>query len=507
MASIVSPEIRTVPTPRRVGRPSRRGIALGPAVAWGAWAIMFAADIWFVAHQGANVPYFDDWEVVPHLTGDWKVSAEWIWSQHNEHRVPLPRLILLGLYGLTKADFRAGMYFNVLALAGLAFAMIAVARRVRGQTSWTDAFFPIVLMHFGHHENMLWSWQVAFVTSVVLAGIALLVIVESGSGLRLTGAVVAGTCVVLLPLCGANGFMMAFPLALWLGGWGTRAIFRGRAGERAAAGAAFAAGCLAFLIMSVYMIGLQEPAGAHYSVRRAEVIRALDQFVALCFGNNVNGFWDHVADSCWLLLVFCTLLLLKVWLRQPEERVRSVGLLLFLAGIIGVGLAVALGRPGLGSAPRYMTLASLAMLACYWVGLLYWREVANRRVAVATTLGIALLAAGDVAAVICLATAGAALVYRWFLVRWVERLLVMLALLMLPANVVLGYYYSEYRSQPTKAFVESVRRGASAGDLAEKYSHGLNRVYPRRDVLESYIMMLQRARLGPFAESLNRRGE
>ena len=500
MASIVSHEIRTVPAPRRVGRRSRRGIAPGPALAWGAWAIMFAAAIWFVAHQGTNVPYFDDWEVVPHLTGDWRVSAEWIWSQHNEHRVPLPRLILLTLYGLTRADFRAGMYFNVVALAALAFAMIAVARRVRGRTSWTDAFFPVVLLHFGHQENILWSWQVAFVTSVVLAAIALLVIVHSGSRLRFTGAVVAGSCVILLPLCGANGLIIALPLALWLGGWGTRAIFRRQAGERAAAVTAFVAACLALVVASVYLIGLQEPAGAHYSVRRADVVRALDQFIGNCFGSNVNGFWDHVADSCWFVLIFCGLVLLKAWFRQPEERTRATGLLLFLAGIAGVALAVALGRPGLGSAPRYMTLASLAMLACYWVGLLYWREVANRRVAVGATLGIAILAAGDVAAVVCLATAGAALVYRWFSVRWVERLLVTLALLMLPANVVLGYYYSEYRSQPTKAFVESVRQGASAEDLAEKYSHGLNRVYPRREVLESYIKMLQKAQLGPFAE-------
>ena len=44
-----------------------------------------------------------------------------------------------------------------------------------------DAFFPLALLHLGHHANLLWGWQVQFVLSTVLAGGLLLLIVSGSS--------------------------------------------------------------------------------------------------------------------------------------------------------------------------------------------------------------------------------------------------------------------------------------------------------------------------------------
>ena len=51
----------------------------------------------FIAHYASNVPSWDDWDMVPTLTRNQPITWEWLWSQHNEHRVPLPRLMFLGL--------------------------------------------------------------------------------------------------------------------------------------------------------------------------------------------------------------------------------------------------------------------------------------------------------------------------------------------------------------------------------------------------------------------------
>ena len=108
------------------------------------WAVMSLSALIFVLMFGSNVPYWDEWNIIDVLTGNKTVDLSWLWSEHNGHRIPLPRLVLLGLYGATGSDFRAGMYFNVLVLSLLALAMIRAAAAQRGHVSYTDAFFAVV---------------------------------------------------------------------------------------------------------------------------------------------------------------------------------------------------------------------------------------------------------------------------------------------------------------------------------------------------------------------------
>ena len=101
-----------------------------PAVVWAVWALMLLTALAYVAWYPGNVPFFDGWVMVPFLTGAEPVTPAWLWEQHNEHRIPLPKLLLLALYRLSGNDFHAGMFFSVAALAGLAAALIRTARRL-----------------------------------------------------------------------------------------------------------------------------------------------------------------------------------------------------------------------------------------------------------------------------------------------------------------------------------------------------------------------------------------
>ena len=58
----------------------------------GVWLALLVAALTFVDRYGSNVPSWDGWDMVPTLTGHQPITAEWLWSQHNEHRVPLPGL-------------------------------------------------------------------------------------------------------------------------------------------------------------------------------------------------------------------------------------------------------------------------------------------------------------------------------------------------------------------------------------------------------------------------------
>src|SRR6202050_4257106 len=78
----------------------------------GAWALASVAAFAFVATFARNCPWADEWVMVPQLAGREPVTLSWLWSAHNEHRLPLPRLVLVGLYRVTH-DFRAGPFLNV----------------------------------------------------------------------------------------------------------------------------------------------------------------------------------------------------------------------------------------------------------------------------------------------------------------------------------------------------------------------------------------------------------
>src|SRR5262249_40665637 len=112
--------------------------------------VMSVALLGFVCFYGGNVPYLDDWDIVPAMTGHQPITFHWLWSQHNEHRLVLPRLLLLGVYQVSGFDFRAGMFFNAAALIVITVLILQAAARIRGKVGLTDAFIPLLLLSWAH---------------------------------------------------------------------------------------------------------------------------------------------------------------------------------------------------------------------------------------------------------------------------------------------------------------------------------------------------------------------
>jgi hypothetical protein len=124
------------------------------------WLVMISAAVVLVVRYGVDVPLWDDFALVPVLTGEKPLTVGWLWAQHNESRIALSKLVLLGAYRLSGFDFRAGMFLNVVALGVLAYSLIRVARELRGASSYSDAFFPIVLLNWGlRASRSSMSWQ------------------------------------------------------------------------------------------------------------------------------------------------------------------------------------------------------------------------------------------------------------------------------------------------------------------------------------------------------------
>lgn len=462
---------------------------------WFSWSAMAAADGWLITRAGPTVPFSDEWELVPVFAGREPVTPAWLWSLHNEHRLPLTRLILVALFRLT-GSFHAGMWLNLGLLAALAALMIGAARTVRGRSSLLDVFFPLALLHFGHWENLLWNWQLGFVLAVTLTGGVLWVVVCRGNSLNGPAVVSAGISLAFLPLCGGNGLVVGIPLVVWLAGCGFAGLVQTQKTRTGllALGFAGAAG----IVMGAYLFGYARPAQHAYVVRADVAIQAIRVLLELGFGLSIEPYWPLGARGAVLLYAAALVLLVGVAISDASERRRATGLLAVLAGVVLMGLALGLGRSVSPEAPRYLTLSSPGVLACFWAFLLYGRRPWARFVGA----GVLLLLAGQAwpaSAISVLLTSGAVLLILYGSgVAWGESLLLVLAMVMLYPNTMLGLHYGFERKSIASAFVADARSGSSLDELADHYSRSPSILFPDRARLLSYLQAMQQARIGPF---------
>jgi hypothetical protein len=426
------------------------------ATVWAVWLAMLAAALLLIAHYGSNVPSWDDWDMVPTLTHTQPVTLDWLWSQHNEHRVPLPRLIYLAFTRPLKGDLRVMMYVDVLAMAALAVACILTARRLRGRTALADAIFPLLLLDLGQAVNLLWAWQLQFFASAMLALGALLAISRAGTGMDARRAgIIAGSCALLLTLCGANGLGMVpalalWPLALallppeWTGAPGAK-------GSRLLV--ALAVGALVLTVL--YFVGWQRVPWHPRSGGPLKTLTTSVQFLTVGLGPVAQKAWPWLGLGVVMFVVASALRLFQVYRSNPLERARAGGLLLFLGAIASLALGLGLGRNGFET--RYVTLA----LPAWCWGYLVWcaypsTSVGSRACGIAATI---------------------------------------VFLLVLPANTRIGLTYAKDLRAHLQGFEYDLAAGTPLHELVRRYDPYL---HPHQDIPLEYLPMLRRAGIGRF---------
>jgi hypothetical protein len=415
---------------------------------------MTVALLGYVATFARDVPWWDDWDLVPVLSGQEPVSWAWLWERHNEHRIVIPKLIHLALAAPAGADFRAGAYLSCLALAAAAAALIVAARRLRGRTSVADALFPLVLLHWGQAENLLWSFQVQFVLSTVLFVAVVVLMATAAPAPGLGRSLLIGLCAVALPFCGANGAALVPALVVWLI---AAAGVSGRGGWLLAALAALAGGAVALTLLAGDSSGPNAPdPGVGRSLLSGLLVPLMaDGLVGAVPGGLLVG------ELVLLLALAGAVVLGWACLAGRVDRLRGLGVLAGLGAAVTLGVGVGWGRAGLhANDPRSITLVTryvtlMAPLAC------------------------------------CAALA-------WLLVggRLVPYLLLAAAALMLPVNTLVGLAIGRARADVLDRLTADARAGMSPAQLSDKYRQNIHPV--DRDLLARRFAMLRRARLGPY---------
>lgn len=390
-----------------------------PWLVWGIWGSLLLLNISVILTMGRNIPLAEDWTMVPLLTGQEPHFWQWLWSQNNEHRVPLPRLIFLALLNISGGDFRSGMVFNVFVLAALSAGSLCLAYRLRQrQTRLVDMALPIALMHWGQWPNLFWSWQLSFVTPFALIYSTLLILLWVPTLATVWAATMVGLAAMLLPLCGAIGLLFMPFYTFWLGycGW-----LHWRSQRRSLSGLLWGSALAAIAVSLVYFVGYEKPTwnppspGIFYSLKTTAMV------VSLGLGPVVKRAWPlfSLLSFGFLLAPFATVLSsavksvkstrgyvgpdfdpsselgARVDFRSALRSHLRLGMLLFALNSGLLLLSIGYGRaalvPSFGLPLHYGLLATLPYLWAFWAWELYGKQNWHLRLQQIFAVGLVLL--------------------------------------------------------------------------------------------------------------------
>ena len=267
-------------------------------------------------------------------------------------------MICWSLFKLTGSNFRATVYLSVALLGLAALVLLRAANRLRGRTSYSDAFIPLILLTWSQYPNLIWSHQIQMISSTVLACVLLALVVRQDAPFGPRLMLGAGLSVLLLPLCGANGLAMTPGLALWLAYQGFR---RWRACASGWTWEGF--GLLTFAAATLGLVGFYfvnyeraEDAAAPTTIWNGLVTSL--QFGTSMLGGGTVYFWPASGALFLGLMAASGLALVWVCATRPADRPRAIGLMLFLGGLTALALSLGRGREGAGFTARYVTMAS-----------------------------------------------------------------------------------------------------------------------------------------------------
>jgi len=311
-------------------------------------------------------PFGDEWWVITDIArGSGPSSLSWLWSQHNEHRIAIARILiwadLFRFGGTNKSLFVEIFLVQILHLAVIAWVIEKWTGLDRTVRRTVQGLFAFCLFHPNQQENFTWAFQISFVMPFAITTTSFLLIsfYEEVRGVwrrLLTSAFIAfAPFIAALNMAGA---LAAGPALLIIG-------VAKRLRPQLLAGLA-----LVFVISGgLYLVG-HEPIDASDTPARAiHDPRGIWLYMLTYFGAS----WTKLLPHKERIAAFVSFMAYLASVgRALRVRERVSNLEWFCLGectfVLGVAFVTALGRihlgPGQAFASRYQTPAMI-----YWASL------------------------------------------------------------------------------------------------------------------------------------------
>jgi hypothetical protein len=339
------------------------------------WGLAVGATIWLAGQTSPYLPKYDDWPtMVPVLTGHRPITARWLWEPLGPHRIPLARLAYLAAFHASGGDFRAGQFLSVCLLGMTALLGMGLARHWRGKSSLADAFFPLILLHWGQSQLFLLGIVLNFTLCIALNYCALFLLLRAGNQFNRIWGLLLACCLLGQSLSGTVGVLMAVPYVSWFGGAVWLHLRRGQGSWKATALYLGSLGILA-AIVAAPLVGLCLQPAPSQALENADrplllPVQNLAVITSMSLGWLAKSFFLpslmfmlalSLATAAWLAFVFRT---------RPQERIRSSALLIFMGGTIPVLASLGYGRAfvtgeELWATTRYAALSVPLLVAAF----------------------------------------------------------------------------------------------------------------------------------------------
>jgi hypothetical protein len=427
--------------------------AAAPVFVWIGLLALATTLVGLGLYFNAPIPRWDEMSHVPYVTGDRPVTLEWLWAQHNEHRIPLPKIVYVAVMKTSSLDGRPLRILNAAAMVLMATLGVLAARTIRGRTVYADAFFPLLFLNGAHLENTIWPFQFSFILPGFLMFLVTMLVVHYREERGGSTALLGGLCLVGMVLSSGVGLPPALFVAPWIIRVGVKC--RRPAGF---AGAALALAAVA--TVGLYFHAYQTP--AHHPPSPGIGASLLEGLMCLSTSMGQAGarIWPYSGIGVLLLLLFVVNLLKIAWWRTPTDRIRSGGLILMLGAIVALALGIGHFRAGLaagiGFAPRYAAFTSLFL---------------------------------------CIAYLGCAIYTRREIVSFLHVVLAALMCTVLWPNMQHGLSHGEAFRHASKMLRQDVRAGRPVDVIASVHWPSW---YPDEGLFAEYLRMMARARLSVY---------
>jgi hypothetical protein len=346
------------------------GIAL---LALAAGGYIFFSTLRMVLQCWTAVPYGDQWDNLI-LELDklyWHTTPldlpHWVFYQHNEHRIAVPRLIFVVDRFLFAMNNKFAFFCNVAIQVSLAALTICVAlrtaRRRIAESLWITGAVLALLFSAMQWENFLWGFQVQFF-GVTLAAVATFAAVGPGppSVTRLAAVIGLESVAAYTLASGMAVPFLAVPLAIWVG-WPRRQIV--------------ILSVAAITLLASYLYGYETPTQLGNSANAIEQMREGLSYVLSYIGGPFGTAFQEAharhprnwGRLCGFIGVV-SFVALAVGALRRRERDGPVPVLIAAAlFVLGMALLTALGRLRFGDAQALSSRYSSAALM-FWAALI-----------------------------------------------------------------------------------------------------------------------------------------
>jgi hypothetical protein len=347
--------------------------------------LVFAPALWLgllMYAYGVDTPYWDEWDEIPgDLVKLHDGTFGWsdLMAQHNEHRIPFPRIILLATAWLTSWNTRAELLVIWLLACLCSFSLWRLSRATGDGRSNADlallAVANILLFTPVAFENWLWGFQVQFLLALAAVAAALWLVTVSRT---VPAFVFAIALSVVCTFSMASGFLCWFvtlPLLVIRDG---RPQWRDRVPGLVCFFAVFAGSVILYLYHYI-----PASTGNPWSAfsKPDEAILYVLTYLGSGFGWEITALAIIGTGVLWLFLFTAALLYLARHRSDSGLIQQTLPWVMLSSYALLNGIVIMLGRLDFGAnqatAPRYITFAvmlPIGLLFIYRKIYLHWRQ-------------------------------------------------------------------------------------------------------------------------------------